>query len=205
VIGAMGDRFLFSRLAPTGKGQFARAIEHVGVKSGQMRQELAEAVARLFAGRKSEARPISNEEVEKIDRVISLVVRLRGAVERDRNSRVIEAVYGAEGTARIGLALAGLLAGLDTLGVARSTAFDVITSIAMDSVPPLRRQTYEALRAQGEDLSGKLQAVKTSEIAGAIGLPTVTVRRGLEDLAAYGLAERIPQGKGKPDLWRTAQ
>ena len=32
-------------------------------------------------------------------------------------------------------------------------------------------------------------------------LPTVTVRRVLEELVAYGLAKRQPQGQGLPDLW----
>jgi hypothetical protein len=62
-------------------------------------------------------------------------VRLRGAVERDRNSREVEAIYGAEGTARIGLALERVLAGLDTLNVERSIALSVIKAVAMDSVP----------------------------------------------------------------------
>ena len=85
--------------------------------------ELAEAVAHLFARQACQSRSqITADEIERIDRVISLVVRLRGAVERDRNSREIEAVYGAEGTARIGLALERLLAGLDTLGVERALA-----------------------------------------------------------------------------------
>ena len=85
VIGAMGDRFLFSRLAPTqGQAQFNRALDHVGDATKRMRAELAEAVARLFAGRKKEPRPISNDEVKRIGDAISLVVRLRGAVERDR-------------------------------------------------------------------------------------------------------------------------
>ena len=59
VIGSMGDRFLLSRLAPVGRGQFNRAMKHVGDGTKQMRKELAEAVARLFAGRKPEARAIS--------------------------------------------------------------------------------------------------------------------------------------------------
>jgi len=115
VIGAMGDRFLFSRLAPTqGQAQFSRALEHVGDATKRMRAELAEAVARLFVGRKKEPRPISKDEARRIGEAISLVVRLRGAVERDRRTREVEAIYGAEGTARIGLALERLLAGLDT-------------------------------------------------------------------------------------------
>ena len=111
-----------------------------------MRTELAEAVAHLFASKRPEPQRISEEETRRIDRIISLVVRLRGAVERDRNSREIELVYGAEGTARIGLALERLLAGLDNLGVERALALNVVEGVAMDSVPPLRRRAYEHLR-----------------------------------------------------------
>ncbi len=74
-----------------------------------------------------------------------LVVRLRGAVERDRYRRELDAVYGAEGPARFGLSLERLLAGLDTLGVERKIAFDVVISVALDSTPPLRRSIYRFL------------------------------------------------------------
>ena len=127
VIGAMGDRFLFSRLAPVDKGQFERALKHVGNATTQMRKELAETVARLFAARRPEPRKINPDEIERIDHDHHLVVRLRGAVERDRYRREIEAVYGAEGTARIGLTLERLLAGLDTLDVDRAIALDVVS------------------------------------------------------------------------------
>ena len=197
VIGAMGDRFLFSRLAPTqGRAQFNRALDHVGDATKQMRTELAEAVARLFAGRKQAPRPISDDERDRIGNAISLVVRLRGAVERDRRSREVEAIYGAEGTARIGLALERLLAGLDTLGVERERAMEVVLSVALNSAPPLRRAAYEAVEP------GK--TAETSHVATALGLPTNTARRILEDLAAYGLVIRQSQGQGKADLWSRA-
>jgi FaeA-like protein len=196
VIGAMGDRFLLSRLAPAHEGQFKRALQHAGAATGLMRKELAEAVAQLFTQALPEPRPIGGDEFKELDRIISLVVRLRGAVERDRNTREIEAVYGAEGTARIGLTLERLLAGLDTLGVERNTALGVVKSVAMDSVPPLRRRAYEYLAPR----DGHTEA-DTSTIAEALGLPSVTVRRALEDLAAYGLVERSSRGQGRADRW----
>jgi len=192
VIGAMGDRFVLNRLAPE-ESQFGRALTHVGPAAKRMRRELAEAVAHLFAGRRADPQPISNEEVKRIDRVISLVVRLRGAVERDRYSREIEAVYGAEGTARIGLMLERLLAGLDVLGVERQQALTVVEAVAMDSVPPTRRAAYEIVH--------KHRAVETADVAIGLGLPTITVRRALEDLAAYHLVERHRRGQGKSDRW----
>jgi CRP-like cAMP-binding protein len=200
VIGAMGDRFLLTRQAPVGEGQFNRALQHAGTANGKMRTELGQAVARLFAGRQDKHRAINADEIKRLDDVISLVVRLRGAVERDRHSREIEAVYGAEGTARIGLMLERLLAGLDTLGVERTTAFKVVTAIAMDSVPPLRRRAYEHLH-RSRDVTGNFIEVKTSDIAEALGLPTTTVRRALEDLAAYGVVARKKHGQGNADEW----
>ena len=197
VIGAMGDRFLFSRLAPTqGQAQFSRALEHVGDATKRMRAELAEAVARLFVGRKKEPRPISNDEARRIGDAISLVVRLRGAVERDRRTREVEAIYGAEGTARIGLALERLLAGLDTLGVERERAMEVVLSVALDSAPPLRCAAYKTIE--------RSKTAETSDVAVALRLPTNTARRILEDLAAYGLVTRELQGQGKADLWYRA-
>jgi FaeA-like protein len=87
-----------------------------------------------------------------------------------------------------------LLAGLDTLGVERATALDVVEAVAMDSVPPIRRRAYEFLRAG--------DPAETSTIANAIDLSTMTTRRALEDLAAYRLVERVSQGLGKSDLWK---
>ena len=200
VIGSMGDRFLLSRLVPEDKKQFNRALDHVGTVMKQMRTELAEAVAGLFAGRRAVPQPISGDEAEQINKIIRLVVRLRGAVERDRYSRVIEAIYGAEGTARIGLTLERLLAGLDTLGVDRALAMEVIERVALDSVPPLRRRAYECL-CQARDLIGNFQSLSTSEVAEVLDLPTITMRRILEDLAAYSLIRRTSQGPGLTDLW----
>jgi hypothetical protein len=201
VIGALGDRFLLSRLVPAERGQFEQAMKHVGAGTTQMRKELAEAVARLFAGRRPEPRPISSGEIRFIDGVIRLAVRLRGAVERDRQRREIDAVYGAEGTSRIGLALERLLAGLDTLGVEREMALGIVKAVALDSVPPLRRRAYEHLQALASCDSNWNFSATTSEVAEALALPSVTVRRVLEDLTAYGLIERCTGDWGKADLW----
>jgi hypothetical protein len=143
---------------------------------------------------------LDSDEYEEFDRIVSLAVRLRGMVERDRRTREIEAVPGAEGPARIALCLERLLAGLIALGLKRKTAFRVITTIAMDSTPPLRRQAYEHLCAK-KNLLGLPVEVKTPVIAEALSLPTNTVRRALEDLAAYQLVRRIKGGTGQADGW----
>ena len=197
VIGAMGDRFLLSRLAPAGRGQFERALKRwprdrahaQGIGRGR-----CSPIRRTATGAACHQR----RRNPAIDRTISLVVRLRGAVERDRVSRELQAIYGAEGTARIGLALERLLAGLDTLGVERAKALEMVEAVASTSVPPIRRRAYEYLD------SGTKAAASTTTVAEALALPTNTTRRVLEELAAYGLITRTAQGAGKADLWARA-
>ena len=70
----------------------------------------------------------------------------------------------------------------------------------MDSVPPLRLQAYERLRELAARSPGAEES--TGDIAEALGLPTSTIRRKLEELEAYGLVKRSRQGQGKADQWR---
>jgi hypothetical protein len=196
VLASMGDRFLFSRLAPVAKGQGPRALGHRGKTAEDMRRELSAAVLGLFAGRRAEPRDINDDEIARMERTVLLAVRLRGSIARDRQSREIEAVYGAEGPARLMLTLERLLAGLDTLGVERETALAVVDRIAFDSTPPTRLAAYRYVEEYGGDDVG------TAAVATALGLPTITARRALEEIAAYRLIDRQSQGQGKSDLWR---
>jgi hypothetical protein len=207
VIDVMGNRFLFCRTAPD-ELQHERAFRHSGNATAQMRQELADAASGLLSRPRQQPLSPTAEERREIGDIVRLVVRLRGPVERERRTMEIEAIYGAEGTGRIFLALERLLAGLDVLEVERTTALAVIKTVALDSVPPIRRAAYEYLTSSASqwekrDSHGKLVdcGYSTSAIAQRIGLPTNTVRRALEDLAAYRLLERTKQGTGKPDLW----
>jgi hypothetical protein len=152
---------------------------------------------RRRAGRKeTEVLPCSIHQINVLDRIIVAGPRNLGS-SGDRNSREIEAIYGAEGTARVGLALERLLAGLDTLGVERTTALKVVKSVAMDSVPPIRRRAYDYLQSVSPTLA------ETKAVANALGLPSNTVRRALEDLAAYDLAQRTSQGAGRQRISTT--
>jgi hypothetical protein len=205
VIGSLGDRWLLSRLEPVKKGQLKIAAKHHGATAKQMRRELAETVAELLDERSASAREIDDNELAQLDDVVSLLVRLRGAVERDRHSREVENVLGAEGTARVGLSLIGLLAGLDSIGIDRTLAFDVIKRVALDSVPPIRRRAYEAV-CNYDPAVNKERAVEdgpadTGDIALELGLPTNTVRRALEDLQAHGLIRHFKVKHGEAHKW----
>jgi hypothetical protein len=136
VIGSMGDRFLLTRISPV-KGQLRQALKHRGELGKVMRAELAEAVAGLFASQLLTPPELTPKEVDHLDKLTALVVRLRGAVVRDHYSKEIEAVLGEEGQGRLGMTLERLLAGLHSLGVERATAMKVVDEVAYDSVPPL--------------------------------------------------------------------
>jgi hypothetical protein len=179
----LGNRYLLSRLGPD-KRQGEFALRHTGASASIMRKELADAMKALFAAPRYQPHPVTTgtSEFERLDKLTKLVVRLRAPTARDRYRRELEYVYGAEGTGRLILSLNQLLTGLDVLGLERATSLDVIESIAMDSVPPMRRTTYEFL-CNRKDLTGAFKSVSTPAIAEALDYPTSTIKRVLEDLA----------------------
>ncbi len=205
---ALGNRFLLSRLGPS-RVQFAWALKHTGPSLAIMRRELADSVTALFATSRPDPQPLDPEsdEFKRLDRVVYLTTLLRAAVERDRYKRDILSFHGAEGGGRIGLALERLLAGLDVLGLERSTALDAVAAVALDSAPPIRRKAYEFLcePLPGAAPQDPLPWRTTSELAGKMGLPATTARRTLEDMYGYSLCQYNSAGPGKAGLWRGIQ
>jgi predicted transcriptional regulator len=83
------------------------------------------------------------------------------------------------------------LAGLETIGLQQRPAWDLLTKVALDCMPDLRRKVLEYLIVTDDK-------VKTEEIATRLGYPTQTTRRTLEDLAAHQIVIRH---KGQADMW----
>jgi hypothetical protein len=181
----LGERFLYCRLEPD-DDQFLHASKHIGAKTAQMRQQLTNAVASLFATQLRAPREIDDVERAELNEDLKLAVRLRAAVERDYRTRELDDLAGVEGTGRIGLTLERLLAGLDSLGVERSLAREVVRSITFDSVPPNRLRVYCSLQ------DFKPVWVTSAEVANVVRLPVGTVRRVIEELVAYNLALKDP-------------
>jgi predicted ArsR family transcriptional regulator len=67
---------------------------------------------------------------------------------------------------------------------------EVILAVALDSAPPLRRAAYQTVVQH--------ETVETAKVATALGLPTNTARRILEDLAATGWLSASRRARGKP-------
>jgi len=103
VMSELGDRFLLCRMEPNEK-QFLYAIKHAN-RATQMRAQLVKTVTDLFAAPLPPPRDISEREINWLNDILQVAVRLRGAVKRDYRTRELEDIYGAEGTARFGKAL----------------------------------------------------------------------------------------------------
>ncbi len=197
VMGAMGERFVLFRLPEVDEGQQARqALAHAG-REAQMRRELADAVSTLFARAHRDPCDLEPDEIERLVALSTLTVRCRSSVERDGYSREIELIPESEAPTRLIVVLSRLLAGLDSINVERDEAWNVVTKAALDSIPAIRRSILEELyRSDGAE---------TSKIAEALGYPTPTARRALEDLVAHGIARRFKQGDGKADTWQLTE
>jgi hypothetical protein len=197
-ISHLGHRFLYSRIELVRQGHLKKAIKHRGAGAAQMRKELAAAVSKLFARPRVPFQPMDNRELDRLDKIVSLVVDLRGSVDRDFRTRELETVYSPEGPSRVGLALEQLFSGLLTLGVDRARAFDVISAVAIDSTPLKRRRIYSYLQS----LKPRPGTATTSNIATHVRLPALAVRRTLEELEAHGRIERLVRGRGRTGVWR---
>ena len=122
-ISNLGHRFLYSRVELVRRGHLKKAIQHRGAMAAQMRKELADAVSKLFAQPRQPFQPMNEQELNRLDDIVSLVVDLRGGSDRDPRTRELETVYSPEGPSRIGLALEQLFSGLMALGLDRAKAF----------------------------------------------------------------------------------
>ncbi len=193
VMGSMGERFVLFRMPEVDSAEQARrALAHAG-RERAMRAELSAAVERLFAGGLTEPRQLDEAERDRLIALATLAVRCRSAIERDGYTREIELIPEPEAPTRLIVVLERLLAGLDAIGTGREQAWSVIVKAAVDSVPALRWAIIQQLADAGP--------TETSRIAEALGYPTPTARRALEELTAHGVAQRFKQGDGKADVW----
>jgi hypothetical protein len=193
VMDSLGSRFAFYRVDVDERdAQGLRALNHrAGARA--MRTELRDAVTGFFAGLElPETDTLSDSDKQRLVTLADLVTMARSPVERDRVNRDIELIPDPEAPARFALMLAALLEGLRVIGLDDKHAWKLVSKTAFDSMPAQRRRVLELLA----ETDGKA----TRDVALALGLPTTTARRTLEDLAAHNILIRDDGGKG--DTWR---
>jgi hypothetical protein len=199
-IAALGERFAFYRLdLDDPKAQGRAALSHLRRERG-MRAALRDAVSGFFAGLTLPDEPteLSDADVERLLSLANFVTRARSPVERDTYvSREIELVPDSEAPGRLIRVLGAMLESLRLIGLHDRDAWPLIVKLGLDSMPAQRWKLLEQLLATSWPTS-------TTGAATAVGLPTTTTRRTLEDLAAHGVLERESGGEGKPDTWAVA-
>lgn len=131
---------------------------------------------------------------DKIIDLADLVSRGRSAVERDGYSREVELVPDSEMPGRLALGLTRLYGGMRAIGVPHPEGWRLTKKVALDCFPAVRRAVLEALLASPLPM-------ETPDVAAAVRYPTVTAKRGLEDLCAHGLVVRDPRAGSRADRW----
>jgi hypothetical protein len=196
VIDSLGSRFAFYRIDVGERAEQARrALQHRRRGKG-MREELRQAIAELFAGLDlTTPAGLSDADEQRLVALADFVTVARSPVEREAYaSREIELIPDPEAPARFAIALASLLEGLLLLGLSNEVAWRLVRKVALDSMPAQRLRVLEFLTGA--------EARTNPETGTALGLPTTTARRTLEDLAAHGLVRRAKDGQA--DSWSLA-
>jgi len=197
VMAQLGERFTLYRLSVDEADEHAkRSLAHVG-GARVMRSELREAVQAFFAGLDPDPAipPFTSTDRGRLVALAVLTVRARSPVVRDAyKDREIELVPDAEAPGRLVVQLGLILTGLRLIGLDDSTAWSIVSKVAMDSMPTLRRQVLELLVTSEDELS-------TPNVAVALDVPTTTCRRVLQDLTAHQVLQRIPGDPGASDSW----
>jgi hypothetical protein len=199
VVATMGERFLLYRLPEIdAREQARRALRNTG-REREMRAALAGAVSGLFASLTlpESAPELEDDETDRLVALASLAARSRSGVERDSRTREIELILDPEAPARIAQTLRRLYGGLLVIGLDRPTAWKCVAKIGLDCMPKLRRGVFDALAAVAPDTW-----LGTSALAAHVAYPTITARRGLEDLMVHGVVERQEEPRGGSHLWR---
>lgn len=199
VLGLLGERFLLFRLPKFNREDQARAaINQLGMESDL---KGLESVVQQFV-RGLDLNPQSDlPDIDDRERIIKLAdfsTRARSAVPRDFRDRTISDLPETEAPARLAKALMQLLRGLDVIGNDRASSWRILGKAALDCLPAIRLRIIRTLNVSATPMS-------TSEIATAVGCPTITTLRALEDLTAHEVTERLPEKVGNAYVWQLTE
>jgi hypothetical protein len=151
---ALGQRFVQYRnpvrATESRRGATKRALGN-RKRIEQMRRELRAGVHGLMLDVRQDARePTEHEEAWLVD-LAELVALGRAGVITDRHGNVIDRIE-PELPTRLSMELAAILAGMDALGIDRTTALTVIRNTALGCIPAARLRTLNFLLQDGDEL-----------------------------------------------------
>lgn len=188
VIALLGERWTYLRV-PDHDRRAAAAVAAAGRgRNDGPRQERRRVVAELVAGLDLSEPPWFREEtVERVIALADFATLARTPVQRDGyGNREILMLPEPEAPMRYMHQVLSLGQGLRLLGYDEERVVTLARRLARDAVPPVRVRCLDLL-ADGSEPSGR-------QAAEQLGLPTSTVSRALEELAALGLVLREGSG-----------
>jgi predicted transcriptional regulator len=195
----LGERFLMFRVRSAPARELARrAIEQGATWEKDQRQTLRQIVAAYIDTLLPVAPPTPAPVVEAVAALAEFTAKARSPVFTDAKSSEIDLIPEPEAPGRLAkqfTLLARALAVVRREPSVSLATYATVVQVAHDTLPATRQVILQAV------LATEGTSATTTEIAAAIGSPTSTTRRYLQELAAFKLVTRTPEGHGKADRW----
>jgi hypothetical protein len=192
VLSGMGERFVFYRFATTDGA--AAGLQALRNDNRVMQQALAEAVGEFFSELNCERVPVlSSAEETQIVAMGLITSRARTPIERDwrRFDDVIQPPQ-PEAPARVTQQLGQLYRGLKLIGLPAEDRWRVVSRVAVDSMPLVRRRAVVLLsELENGDRLGLEQIRAVTQVSER------SAARTMENLALLGVVRATAGKKGK--------
>lgn len=179
VVAAMGDRFLVCRIDST-RGRSAagrQALANIGHEV-DMRADLRAAFGGVIAQMSDAVDALTDHEVDVLLGAADLVTTVRTNVERDARDGTVVSADLPEAPTRFLKQLGQVLRGGVAVGMERSEALRLALRLALDSMPPQRRDVLRYFARPGVPPSN------VTEVRKAVRVPHRSADRALRELDA---------------------
>lgn len=186
---SLGERFLRVRWPRAGGVETGlRAMEHTPALMGELRAAMGSLLGPLLVT-PNQPPSLSEGFCIKLSALGELITLARAHVERHRYTREMVGLAAAEGNTRLPQQLRQLACGsvlLDGRTEGDENDFQLVSRVALDSMPPVRRSV--------------LVALIIGERTDSLHLPPTTLQHALEDLQAAGVVQGFGQSGSLPTL-----
>jgi len=193
VMNKMGPRFLLYRMPVVDPERLAREALQGSSREARIRAELGRDVE-IFLSQLDLTQELPARTESETDHFVAmshLVVTARSAVVRDDYSKTIELILEPEAPPRLVKSLDSLWVALQIIGVGRRGALKIVTQVALDCIPTVRRKILDVL------ISNPSEACSIETFVEATGYKDAVVRRHLEELEAHRLFTHSSHGNNK--------
>lgn len=201
-VGAMGERFVFVRMPDRMTENLGDLVERQAkhrTSLSKIRKSFAMLMRAMLDSIDFTVSPeVTREDAIRVMHLSRVVGLLRAAVERTSYRHEIVNIPPPEGPTRLAAILVLLYQGALAIGCSVERAWEVVTRIALDTVPRIRHDIFKTVAASPEPLT-------TPQIKRQIRFSDTMVSRALEELYVHRVLERelkeqgeAEDGRGRP-------